>query len=89
MREEISNRLAAVSIRDLMLVMAVQRCNGFRQAAMEMGISASGLSHQVRKVESALHTTLFERNGQTIKTTPEGERVLRSILSIIESCEPL
>lgn len=89
MREEISNRLAAVSIRDLLLVLAVQRSRGFRQAANDMGISASGLSHQVRKVEVALKATLFERNGQSVKTTPEGEQLLRKIAQIIDAVAEL
>lgn len=79
MREEISNRLAAVSVRDLMLVTAVNRCGGFRAAAEEMGISPSGLSHQVRKVEQALDVVLFERGTRSVAPTDPGKALLSRI----------
>ncbi|PWE52499.1 LysR family transcriptional regulator [Metarhizobium album] len=83
MREEISNRLASLSIRDLMLVAAVDRCGGFRPAAEEMGISVSGLSHQVRKVEAVLGVTIFERGARNVMPTEAGREMLRHVAGFL------
>ncbi|MCF1464135.1 LysR family transcriptional regulator [Agrobacterium vitis] len=89
MREEISNRLASLSIRDLMLVLAVHRCGGFRAAAEEMGISASGLSHQVRKAETVLGTTVFERGARKVTPTDAGGDILRRIGMLLQQVAAL
>lgn len=82
MCEVISNRLAAISLRDLLLVEAVARFKGFRPAAEVMGISASGLSHQVRKVELALGHDIFER-GQKVSLTKAGQQTLEVIEKVL------
>ncbi|MGO1164488.1 LysR family transcriptional regulator [Brucella sp. C7-11G] len=82
-RTIISNRLCAVSIRDLVLVSAVWKRSSFRTVARELAISPSGLSHQVRKVEEALGTTIFERSSQNVRATPEGEILLAQIEDIL------
>lgn len=84
MWEEISNRLASLSIRDLILVAAVNRCGGFRAAAEEMGISASGLSHQVRKVEAVLGVTIFERGSRSVTPTEVGIGMLGRIDTFLQ-----
>ncbi|MBT9372563.1 MULTISPECIES: LysR family transcriptional regulator [unclassified Rhizobium] len=89
MREEISNRLASLSIRDLMLVAAVDRCGGFRSAAEEMGISASGLSHQVRKVEAVLGVTIFERGSRNVTPTDAGIVMLGRIGALLQHIEEI
>ena len=82
-RTIISNKLSAVSIRDFLLVTTVWKRSSFRVAARELGISPSGLSHQVRKVEEALGTTLFERSSQQVKATLEGEVLLSHIQDVL------
>ena len=74
-REVISNKLAAVSVRDLLLVEAVAMKRSFRYAAIDMGISTSGLSYQVKKVEEILGQPIFER-GSKITPTAFGKEVL-------------
>lgn len=82
-RTIISNKLSAVSIRDFLLVTTVWKRSSFKVVARELGISPSGLSHQVRKVEEALGTTLFERSSQQVKTTLEGEVLLSHIQDVL------
>ncbi len=89
MREVISNRLATISIRDLSLVEAVAHYRGFRPAAKFMGISASGLSYQIRKVEEAIGFNIFER-GREVSLTEEGQHAIdtiKKILSIMASID--
>lgn len=82
MREVISNRIATISMRDLTLVEAVAYYRGFRSAAEIMGISASGLSYQVRKVEEAIGFDIFER-GRKVSLTEDGQYVIDIIRKTI------
>lgn len=84
MREVISNRLSAVSIRDLLLVEAVAQQHGFRRAAELIGISTSGLSHQIKKVEEIMGTAIFER-GTQITLTADGAIILEAITATLQS----
>ena len=88
-RSMISMALAAVSLRDLALVQAVHRHGSFNRAARAMHISASGLSHQVQKVEQALGSPLFERGGRRIVPTTGGQKLLQHIDAVLQSAEHL
>ncbi|THD09323.1 LysR family transcriptional regulator [Metallibacterium scheffleri] len=85
----ISTMLAAVSLRDLALVQAVQRAGSFNSAARAMHISPSGLSHQVQKVEQALGAPLFERGGRRVVPTAGGQRLLAHIDTLLDAAEHL
>lgn len=85
----ISTMLAAVSLRDLALVQAVQRHGSFNSAARAMHISPSGLSHQVQKVEQALGAPLFERGGRRVVPTAGGQRLLAHIDTLLHAAEHL
>lgn len=85
----ISTALAAVSLRDLAMVQAVQRHGSFNHAARAMHISPSGLSHQVQKVEQALGAPLFERGGRKVVATASGRRVLAQIDAVLAAAEVL
>lgn len=85
----ISSSLSAVSLRDLALVQAVHRSGSFNSAARAMHISASGLSHQVQKVEQALGSPLFERGGRRIVPTAGGQRLLVQIEAVLTCAEHL
>lgn len=52
---------------------AITRRGSFRAAAEDLGLSASAISHAVRSLEVALGTTLFLRQGRSIRLTKEGE----------------
>lgn len=89
MREVISNKLASLSLRDLTLVEAVAHHKGFRSAAEAMGISPSGLSHQVRKVEDVIGSAIFER-GQKVSLTEQGQitiEIIRKTLGTMAALE--
>lgn len=88
-RSMISMSLSAVSLRDLALVQAVHRQGSFTAAARAMHISASGLSHQIQKVEQALGVVLFERGGRTILPTVVGQRLLPQIERVLAAAEDL
>jgi LysR family glycine cleavage system transcriptional activator len=52
---------------------AVTRTGSFRAAADDLNLTSSAVSHAIRGLEVALGTTLFLREGRSIRLTEEGE----------------
>jgi DNA-binding transcriptional LysR family regulator len=73
--------------RDLLaylpVVLAVARRKGFAQAAIELGMSASNVSHAVRTVEGRLGTPLFARTTRSVSLTAEGEVLVAAVAPAI------
>ncbi|MGY2051830.1 LysR substrate-binding domain-containing protein [Methylobacterium sp. JK268] len=55
---------------------AAARRRSFKAAAAELNLTASAVSHAIRKMEEALGVALFERAGQGVSLTPAGEALL-------------
>lgn len=53
---------------------AAARHGRFRDAATDLGITESAISHQVRRLEDFLHVQLFERHGPKVRLTVQGSR---------------
>ena len=51
----------------------------YRDAAESLGVTESAISHQIRKLEAFLHTTLFDRSGTRAELTETGRRYLEQI----------
>jgi LysR family glycine cleavage system transcriptional activator len=51
---------------------AAYRLGSFREAAAEVGLTPSAISHHVRQLEASLGTTLFLRLHRTVIVTPAG-----------------
>ncbi len=67
---------------------AVARAGGFRDAARATGVSASGLSEAVRRLETALGVRLLNRSTRSVVPTEVGKRLLERLgpaLSEVES----
>lgn len=62
---------------------AARRCS-FKAAAAELNLTASAVSHAVRKMEDTLGVALFERAGQGVTLTPAGEALLGHVGRAIE-----
>jgi LysR family transcriptional regulator, glycine cleavage system transcriptional activator len=58
---------------------AATRTGSFRLAADDLGLTPSAVSHAIRGLERDLGTVLFEREGRTIRLTPEGETLMRHV----------
>ncbi|GAB5468950.1 MAG: transcriptional regulator GcvA [Rhodospirillales bacterium] len=58
---------------------AAARHNRFRDAAEDLGVTESAISHQVRRLEAFLHLALFERRGNGLSLTSEGRRYFDEI----------
>ena len=51
---------------------AVAECLSFKQAANQLSVSATAISHQIRQLESVLGCRVFERNAQGVRLTEAG-----------------
>src|ERR1700710_102603 len=69
--------LAGLSLRDLEYALAVAEFRHFGRAAEHCGVSQPALSEQLRKLESILGATLFERAPRRVEVTAHGEVLLR------------
>lgn len=56
---------------------AAARTRNFTQAASEVNLTQSAVSHQIRKLEVNLGRTLFERTPHGVKLTSHGESLLK------------
>lgn len=56
---------------------AAARTGSFRDAANELHLTPSAVSHGIRKLEGLLSTVLFERGARAVRLTPAGENLMR------------
>ncbi|GLQ48946.1 LysR family transcriptional regulator [Dyella flava] len=65
-----------VDLSDLNAFMSVARAGGFRDAARSGGMSPSGLSEAVRRLETQLGVRLLNRTTRSVVPTEAGRRLL-------------
>lgn len=58
---------------------AAGRTGSFRAAGEELAISPSAVSHAIRKLEDVMGAALFDREGRSVRLTPGGEALFRSV----------
>ncbi|AFQ49878.1 D-serine deaminase transcriptional activator [Burkholderia cepacia GG4] len=73
----IANRLDGSQFANLHTFLVVARHMSFLRAAEELCLTASAVSHRIRRLEDALEMRLFQRLTRKISLTPEGERLFR------------
>ena len=66
----------AANLADLNAFVAVARARGFRDGARASGVSASGLSEAVRRLEVQLGVRLLNRTTRSVAPTEAGQRLL-------------
>lgn len=66
----------SLDIEHLRTLVAIAESGGFTKAAAVRHISQPALSQHVRLLERTLKRRLFEKDGRTMRFTPDGERVL-------------
>src|SRR6185436_12532684 len=64
---------------DLNAFLAVARAQGFRDGARASGVSASGLSEAVRRLETQLGVRLLNRTTRSVVPTEAGQRLLERL----------
>jgi DNA-binding transcriptional LysR family regulator len=71
--------LRRVPLSSLRVFESAGRSGSFNQAANELGISSSAVSHAIRKLEEAIGLQLFERTTREVNLTPKGRLLLEHV----------
>lgn len=66
---------------------AAARHQNFAHAATELHLTASAVSHHVRKLEERLGVSLFRRHARGVQLTPEGRRLADAASSALTDVE--
>src|SRR5262245_52086985 len=69
----------AVALSELNGVVAVASHRSFRRAAIELGVSASALSHAVASLERRVGVRLFHRTTRSVSLSEAGERFVERV----------
>jgi len=75
------------SLADLNAFVSVARAGGFRDGARASGVSASGLSEAVRRLEAQLGLRLLNRTTRSVVPTEAGERLLERLTPALSEVE--
>ena len=83
-------RYTSLEMRHLRLVLAVAEERGLTRAAARLRLTTSALSHQLRQLEALTGTSMFHRDGRSMRPTPAGETVAeaaRNALAVVQNAE--
>lgn len=69
---------------DLATFLKVARAGGFREAARQAGLSASGMSEAVRRLEARLGVRLLHRSTRSVAPTEAGARLMERLGPALE-----
>lgn len=77
--DAVADRRAALRCAALRCFEAFARLGDIAQAARELGVTPSAVSHQLRGLEQLLGTRLTERQGRRLALTGEGRRYFETV----------
>jgi DNA-binding transcriptional LysR family regulator len=69
----------------LMAFESAARRASFKQAAVELNLTPSAVSHQIAKLEELLDIKLFDRTGRQIRLTTSGEEYLSRLSGALDT----
>lgn len=72
-------RITRTELADLATFLAIARHRSFRRAGLELGVSASALSHALKAMEARLDVRLINRTSRSVTLTTAGEDLLASL----------
>lgn len=81
------NRSQSPSLRALITFESAARHGSFRQASIELSLTQSAVSKQVRQLEDMMDIVLFERVRQRVVLTDIGRRYYGDVSRILEDLE--
>src|SRR5215213_11746730 len=68
-------------LADFTYFLALARHRNFRRAGLELGVSASALSHTLKGLEERLGVRLLNRTSRSVTLTAAGEELQAAILN--------
>lgn len=78
-------KLSRVDLADFAYFLAIARYGNFRLAALDMGVTASALSHAIRGLEERRGVRLLNRTTRSVTLTAAGEELRASIEEPLEA----
>ena len=72
-------QISRADVADLIYFMAIARHRSFSRAAIELGVSASALSHALKGLETRLGVRLLNRTTKSVTPTAAGEELVQSV----------
>lgn len=72
-------------LADLVYFLAIARHRSFRRAGLELGVSASALSHALKGLETRLGVRLLNRTNRSVTLTAAGEELKAAIDDPLET----
>ena len=78
-----------VSMRALRAFCAVAQRESFRQAADDLYLTASAVSHQIKQLEDELGTQLFLRRPRALSLTDAGRALADDLIPILEDLDTI
>jgi LysR family transcriptional regulator, regulator for metE and metH len=76
-----------VSTRHLQMILAIATTGSVSEAASQIGLTQSALSHRIREAERLLNTELFYRRNKKLIPTSAGKRLLQSARVVLGELE--
>lgn len=79
--------LEAIKLSQLRALVTIAHCGNFSEAALQIGVSQSAVSHAIASLEAELGVVLLSRGRHGATLTPVGARVLthaQSMLNLLE-----
>lgn len=76
-----------LSLRELRTFCIVAERLSFREAAEQMFVTASAVSHQIKNLETEFGKKLFERGTRTISLTFDGELLYKDVVPLMRELE--
>lgn len=80
-------QISRADVADLIYFMAIARHRSFSRAAIELGVSASALSHALKGLETQLGVRLLNRTTKSVTPTAAGEELVQSVLQPFDTIE--
>jgi len=78
-----------LDIHHLQMIAAIRRTGSAADAALDLGVTASALSHRIREAERRLDITLFTRMGRSLRLTPAGELLAEAGERLLQEMEEI
>ena len=76
-----------IEISHLKLVQALYKQGNVSDAADSLFVTQSALSHQIKKLESLLDSSIFVRHSDPFKLTPQGQKILELANDVLPRIE--
>lgn len=78
-------QVSRTDLADFSYFLAIARHRSFRRAGLELGVSASALSHSLKGLETRLGVRLLNRTNRSVTLTAAGEELLAAINAPFEA----